>query len=82
LIDHGIQAISKGELENFHDFITTRYEYRTTEEYRNILAAFRNTRAIEASHAIRRCEEITDMQILLDDCRDTTADILDHLKWL
>jgi len=72
----------KGELEGFHEYISARYTFRTVDEYRNIVRAFRNPRAIEAANAIRRCEEITNIQRLLDDCRDTTADILDHIQWL
>lgn len=69
-------------MEDFHNYITSRYAFRTTDEYRNIVRAFRNTRAIEAYNAVRQCEQINELQSLLDDCRATTADILDHLQWL
>lgn len=69
-------------MEDFHNYITSRYAFHTTDEYRNIVRAFRNTRAIEAYNAVRQCEQINELQSLLDDCRATTADILDHLQWL
>lgn len=69
-------------MEDFHNYITSRYAFRTTDKYRNIVRAFRNTRAIEAYNAVRQCEQINELQSLLDDCRATTADILDHLQWL
>ena len=77
-----IKAITFPEMEDFHNYITSRYAFRTTDEYRNIVRAFRNTRAIEAYNAVRQCEQINELQSLLDDCRATTADILDHLQWL
>jgi hypothetical protein len=33
----------KAELEGFHEYISARYEFQTSDEYRNILRAFRNT---------------------------------------
>jgi hypothetical protein len=72
----------KAELEGFHEYISTRYEFQMVDEYHNILRAFWNTRAIEADNAICRCEDITKIQRLLDDCRDTIDDLLDHLQWL
>lgn len=77
-----MKLITHPEMEDFHNYIADRYRFRTADEYQNILRAFRNTRAIEASNAIHRCEQINEMQSLLDDCRDTTADLLDHLEWL
>jgi hypothetical protein len=76
------KLITKAELEGFHEYISAWYEFKTSDEYRNILLTFRNTRAIEADNAIRRCEDITEIQRLLDDCRDTADDLFDHLQWL
>ena len=76
------KLITKAELEGFHEYISAQYEFRTSDEYCNILHVFQNTRAIEADNAIRRCEDITEIQRLLDDCCDTTDNLLDHLQWL
>jgi len=48
------QAISPRDLESMHQYIMARYNIQNLDDYLQILALFRNTRAIEAQNARQR----------------------------
>jgi hypothetical protein len=60
--------VSEGELRDFHDYLASRYRFQTTDQYRHLLATFRNQHASDGLHALRRLEELASILELLHDC--------------
>ena len=55
------QAISPGDLQSLHRYIMSRFDIHDMDDYLQILALFRNTRAIEAHNARRRLMELKEV---------------------
>ena len=70
------QSISSKDLQSLHGYIMSRFDIQDMDEYLQILALFRNTRAIEAHNARRRLMELKEAASSIERLRRSLFDSL------